>query len=854
MKMSTAQVREKFTQFFQNRSHQVVPSAPVVPHEDPTLLFVNAGMNQFKDVFLGKADRGYSTAVSVQKCLRVGGKHNDLENVGHTARHLTFFEMLGNFSFGDYSKKEAIAFSWELATQVLGMDKERIWPTVFLDDDEAYELWKQFVPQERITRLGEKDNFWSMGEVGPCGPCSELLYDRGPAFGSATSPAEDPEGERFVEFWNLVFMQYEKDIHGQMKLLPKPCVDTGAGLERLMMILQETPSVFETDVLGALIASLEKLSGVAYESEGKPAFRVVADHLRCLCFAIADGVVPSNTDRGYVLRKVLRRAVRYGRQLGFDKPFLGQLVPVLIEQMGESYPELQQGSKHMVEIITREEEAFFTTLRHGGAILSRVIEQTKNKKISGDDAFLLKDTYGLPFEEIELIAVDYGLTVDRERFVELEAEAKERSRAGRKAAHQKVESSLFEDMVSTIFVNEHEAFATVVACVKDGELVDELQAGEQGGVILDQTPFYAEGGGQVGDSGAIGSEQVEFSVRDTKRPYPGIFLHVGAVATGSVAVGDKVKAQIDRSRRKKIEANHTATHILHRVLFEVLGEHVRQSGSLVNDEHLRFDFCHHEALTDEQVIEIERRVNATVRANIEVDFYELALEEVQKRQDIRQIFGEKYGSSVRVLEVGESKELCGGTHVKRTGDIGYFRLARQMSIAAGIRRVEAFTGEAAENYSREAQRYIEQLAEVAKTAPNKLLERLVKWVEETKELERQLLALKSEKIALLTERLNVESSVVWGELGLSAKELKIAVEQITGIHPDKIVVLGAVEAQRAHLVVRTPKGSEHNAGDMLKQGLSLLDGRGGGGAEFAQGAGPRFELLHEALKTVVGGI
>ncbi|MCE2982938.1 MAG: alanine--tRNA ligase, partial [Parachlamydia sp.] len=568
--MLTQTIRRQFLEYFKKNQHSIIASSPVIPHDDPTLLFNNAGMNQFKDVFLGKSQRDYSRAATSQKCIRVGGKHNDLDNVGHTSRHLTFFEMLGNFSFGDYFKKEAIQFAWEASTEIFGFDPEKIWPTVFREDDEAFELWTKYVPAERITRFDEKDNFWAMGDTGPCGPCSELLYDRGPKFGNAAKPSEDTSGERFLEYWNLVFMQFNRLSTGIQETLPRPSIDTGAGLERVLSLKMGVESLFETDVLRGLIGQVEAVSGLTYNQhdERAPAFRVIADHMRALSFAIADGVQPSNVDRGYVLRKVLRRAVRYGRTLGLDKPFLASLLPELIHSMGENYPEIIKGRDRIAEIVALEEEAFIRTLKRGGNILNQVIEKAQaGKVITGDDAFRLKDTYGLPLEEILLIAKDTGLQVDEGRYQQLEEEARIRSRSVQKNVQQIAGENVFAEFVQkhgeTHFLGYTHAAADgqVLAIVANESFCNELNEGEEGLVILNQTPFYAEMGGQVGDKGILEGSHQSFIVDDCISPYKGVIAHQGKQVKGTLKIGDSLTAAIDRKRRQKIANNHTATHL-----------------------------------------------------------------------------------------------------------------------------------------------------------------------------------------------------------------------------------------------------------------------------------------------------
>jgi alanyl-tRNA synthetase len=868
MEQSTFEIRRRFLDYFRQQGHREVASSPVVPLDDPTLLFTNAGMNQFKDVFLGKTKRDYSRAATSQKCIRAGGKHNDLENVGHTSRHCTFFEMLGNFSFGDYFKKEAIKFAWEVSTQIFGFPEDRIYPTVFRDDDEAFDLWTAYVPAAKITRFGEKENFWAMGDTGPCGPCSELLFDRGPSYGNASAPIHDTAGERYLEFWNLVFMQYNRSSDGRMDPLPKPSIDTGAGLERVVSLIQKKNTVYETDLLRGLISAVERQSNKTYDVDSSlaPAFRVIADHLRSISFAIADGAQPSNTDRGYVLRKILRRAVRYGKQLGFDGPFMGNLVPDLIQLMGDPYQELRRCESRIVEIVTLEEEAFFRTLRRGGNMLSRVIEKAKAEKsiISGDDAFLLKDTYGLPCEEIELLAIDHGLTLEKERFECLEEEARERSKSARKACSQTAEKSIFEEILKkttpTSFVRSPrvDVSAKVVTCLKDGVVTDLLSEGEEGIVILDRTPFYAEMGGQLGDRGTLQAGGNEFTVTDTQTPFPGLIAHIGVVRAGTFRVGTAVTASIDCERRNQIEANHTATHLLHLALHEILGEHARQAGSLVSDEYLRFDFSHHKALTTDELRAVELRVNDLIRQNYPVIVSESSLEEIQKRSDVKQFFGEKYGSVVRVLEVGPSKELCGGCHAEATGTIGYFRIIGESSIAAGVRRIEAVTGHRAVIEARAPDALLEQIASQCKSTVSKLPERISALLSAQKDLELELKTLKKEKVSLLVSQLSEKEvaakTILVGVLPLLPDELKLAAEEAVKRTPHAIVVVACKDDGKAHLLVRVPQklvDAGVHAGNLLKQGLQILEGNGGGRAESAQGAGKRIDKIDDAINVIV---
>ena len=859
--MLTQEIRRKFLKYFKDRGHTVVPSSPVLPYDDPTLLFINAGMNQFKDVFLGKSVRDYTRATSSQKCIRVGGKHNDLENVGHTKRHLTFFEMLGNFSFGDYFKDEAIQFAWEVSTEVYGFDPERIWPTVFRDDDEAFELWTRYVPAERITRFPEKHNFWEMGNTGPCGPCSELLFDRGPHYGDAKNPKEDVEEERYLEFWNLVFMQFNRDESGNMGPLPKPSIDTGAGLERIVALKMDVDSIYDTDVLRDLIAQVEKVAGVKYE--GDPAFRVIADHLRSLAFAIADGVQPSNVERGYVLRKVLRRAVRYGRMLGMEEPFLAKIFPRLIVTMGEDYPEIKKAQSRIEEILTAEEEAFLRTLRRGGNILNQIIEhaQTDKRQITGEEAFKLKDTYGFPLEEILLLAKDAELTVNTKQYHNLEEEARERSRKAHKAARQVAEESLFKELGTCEFLGytETSGQGKVTAIVVDGAFVDMLEEGAEGMIILDRSPFYAEKGGQIGDTGMLKSETQLFHVTDCQPPYKGVIAHIGKMEKGNLHVGDPIIASIDTERRQKIANNHTATHLLNWALQKVLGEHIKQAGSVVEPSRLRFDFSHHKAATTKEIRQIEDLINSKIRDNLPVKWYELSYEEAQQKPEIKQFFGEKYDSVVRVIDIDYSKELCGGTHTSAVGNIGLFRIAKEGSIAAGIRRIEAVTGEEAEALSREIEEMVEEIAKKLKTQPQKLTTRIENLIEENKQLTQQLKQAKKGEMGDLVKSLvsQVETvndtPIIAQHVSIPPKELRECAELVLSGIKSGVVALGATTDDKANILVRVSEdliGKGIKAGEIIKAIAPIINGRGGGKANSAQAGGKAPDKIKDALDKI----
>lgn len=867
--MLSQEIRRSFLNYFKTQGHTIVPSSPVIPHDDPTLLFINAGMNQFKDIFLGKSKRDYTRAATTQKCIRVGGKHNDLENVGHTTRHLTFFEMLGNFSFGDYFKKEAIGYAWDVVTHVFAFDPEKIWISVYEDDDEAFSLWEKHVPQNRIIRLGEKDNFWSMGDTGPCGPCSELLYDRGSKYGSASNPKEDPSGERYFEFWNLVFMQFEKTANGKVEPLPKKSIDTGSGLERVASLKLGVETVFQTDILRGLIAAAENISGIKYDPENQelaPAFHVIADHIRSLSFAIADGVQPSNTDRGYVLRKILRRAVRYGRMIGLQRPFLADILPRLVQSMGDDFPELKSAKDRIAEILTLEEESFIRTLIRGGNLLNSIVDKAKmsHQKISGDDAFKLKDTYGFPLEEILLIAKDENLQVDLPRFEALEEEAKEKSRKAHKTAAQGFESNFFDDFTKVHTSCQFEGYqkttseARLIGIVVDGKFTDEILDGQEGLLLLDKTPFYAEMGGQVGDTGRIGKGADSFHVYDTISPYPGVIAHLGKM-TGTLRKNNSVHAVVDTSRRADIQNNHTATHLLHWALETVLGPHIKQAGSLVDAKRLRFDFSHHKPVSQAELRQIEDLVNEKIRLDIPVKTYELSYDEAQKHSEIKQFFGEKYGTKVRVVDAEFSKELCGGTHTNRTGMIGYFRIAKESSIAAGVRRIEAVSGKAAELLVRSEEDLLQSLASLLKAPVGSLNEKIEALLDENKQLST---AIKGHRKGLLKQLSDLclshketagHISLIAQEVALEADELATFAEELLRHLKSGVVALGAKVGERCQLLIAvSPDLVQKNihAVTLIKEAAPLISGGGGGKQNLAQAGGKDPQGLSKALDKV----
>lgn len=863
--MLSQDTRRAFLKYFQTQKHAIIPSSPVIPHDDPTLLFINAGMNQFKDVFLGKSKRDYTRATTTQKCIRVGGKHNDLDNVGHTTRHLTFFEMLGNFSFGDYFKKEAIAFAWEVATQVFGFDPDRIWASVYEDDDEAFALWEKHLPAKRLVRFGEKENFWAMGETGPCGPCSELLYDRGDKYGPARTPKEDSSGERYLEFWNLVFMQFEKDASGKMAPLPKKSIDTGAGLERVLSLKMGVDTVFQTDVLRSLIAQVETLSGKKYDPSNPilaPAFHVIADHIRSLSFAIGDGVQPSNTDRGYVLRKLLRRAVRYGRMLGLQKPFLADVLPRLVETMGDDFSELKTAQNRIAEILTLEEESFLRTLQRGGNLLSQVIEHSRVAKIiSGEDAFKLKDTYGFPVEEVLLIAKDEGLTVNTARIKELEEEAKEKSRKAQKKTVQEFDPNFFAEFPKTHFIGHHETEAEgkVLGIVEGGKFVNEIQEGATALVLLDKTPFYAEMGGQVGDTGTLTTGNTCFAIQDTVAPYTGVTAHMGTLHSGALRKGDKIHARVDETRRRDIQNNHTATHLLHWALQKVLGGHIKQAGSLVDADRFRFDFSHHKAVSLAELQQVEEIVNEKIRSDASVNTYELSYEEAQKRDDIKQFFGEKYGAKVRVVDIDFSKELCGGTHTARVGTIGFLKITKESSIAAGIRRIEAVTGKYAEEWVRGEEALLNELAGQLKSSIPTLPEKLKALLEENKLLAQELKMLRKEQLKSLIEPYLAKQEKA-GSIALIAEKVDVSSEDLVSLAEDLlqrlrsgVVALGNVTGERCQLLIAvSPDLVQKNvhAGALIKEAAPLIQGGGGGKNNLAQAGGKDPAGLPKALDKI----
>ena len=858
--MSATDVRSAFLEYFRELGHTVVPSSSLVPGNDPTLLFTNAGMVQFKDVFLGKEKRAYVRAVTSQRCVRAGGKHNDLENVGYTARHHTFFEMLGNFSFGDYFKREAIRYAWEFVTVRLQLDPARLWVSVYRDDDDAANIWINDigVPAERVKRLGEDSNFWAMGDTGPCGPCSEIFYDHGPHVPGGPPGSPDQDGDRYVEIWNLVFMQYERGADGTLTLLPKPSVDTGAGLERMAAVMQGVHSNYDIDLFRDLIKAAAAATGSREHSS--PSLRVIADHIRACSFLIVDGVLPSNEGRGYVLRRIIRRAVRHGYQLGQDKPFFYKIVPALVATMGDAFPELAQGADRVAGVLRQEEERFAETLAAGMLQFDARMREQSGDTVPGSLVFLLHDTYGFPPDLTADIARERSLKLDLAGY-ELEMEAqRERARAAsRFGVDQRADAQVAERSEFCGY-EAVECQGRVVALLRDGGSVDSLAAGERGEVILDRTVFYAESGGQVGDSGELlGAAATRFVVEDTQKR-GAAHSHIGRLAAGRLQVGDSVLARIDAERRAAIRLNHSATHLLHAALRKVLGTHVTQKGSLVAPDRLRFDFSHPQPLSSAERAQVEQLVNAEIRANSEAAIrmmdYESAIQ-----GGAMALFGEKYESRVRVLSMGDfSTELCGGTHVRRTGDIGIFHIVSESGVAAGVRRIEAVTGKAALDYVNRVDTLLADVAQLVHGSPDETATKVREALERIRALEKENRALK-DKLALGQGSDLAATAVDVGGVmvlatrvdGADAGALRSAVDQLKSRLGSAIVVLGSVESDSKVVLVAgvTPDQTGRvKAGELISAVAAQVGGKGGGRADFAQAGGSKPQALDEALASV----
>lgn len=864
--MKTSEIREKFLSFFESKGHQIVPSASLVPGNDPTLLFTNAGMVQFKDVFTGKETRPYNRATSSQRCVRAGGKHNDLENVGYTARHHTFFEMLGNFSFGDYFKREAIHNAWELLTQIYMLPAEKLWVTVYEEDDEAHDIWAKEigVPLERIIRIGDNeggryssDNFWQMADTGPCGPCSEIFYDHGPDIWGGPPGSPDEDGDRYIEVWNLVFMQFERDAQGNMPLLPKPCVDTGMGLERIAAVLQHVHSNYEIDLFQALIKAAARETGTIDLTDNS--LKVIADHIRACSFLIVDGVIPSNEGRGYVLRRIVRRALRHGHKLGQSGVFFHRLVADLVLQMGQAYPELAAQQDRIAQVLKQEEERFSLTLEHGMKILDAALAAVpENGRLDGQTLFTLYDTYGFPVDLTADICREREVDVDLEGFESAMARQRDQARA---AGKFKATEGLSYSGGDTRFEG-YERLQTqgqVVALYVDGTSVDSITAGQDGIVVLDVTPFYAESGGQVGDTGVLTGSASRFQVADTQKVQSGVSGHHGQLVEGTLTVGDTVDAAVDTEHRARTVRNHSATHLMHKALREVLGQHVQQRGSLVDADKTRFDFAHDAPMTDKQIAQVEQIVNAEVLRNQAVAAQTMSYDEAVQGGAVA-LFGEKYGDSVRVLDIGFSRELCGGTHVARTGDIGLFKILSEGGVAAGVRRVEAVTGENALNWVQQTDETIQHAASLLKTQPAGLSDRIVLLQNQLRTLERERDQLQSKLAASAGNDLVDKAIALPGDArllvaniaGADPKALRGMADQLKDRLKSAVVLLAAVADGKISLVggVTADLSGKVKAGELVSTVAAQLGGKGGGRPDMAMGGGTDVAALDGALAGV----
>jgi len=863
--MKSSEIRQQFLDFFASKGHQIVSSSSLVPHEDPTLLFTNAGMNQFKDVFLGFDKRPYSRATTSQKCVRAGGKHNDLENVGYTARHHTFFEMLGNFSFGDYFKRDAIKYAWELLTEVYKLPKDKLTVTVYAEDDEAYDIWTKEigVPVERVIRIGDNkgaryasDNFWMMGDTGPCGPCTEIFYDHGPQHwgGPPGSPEED--GDRFIEIWNNVFMQFNRDEAGVMHPLPKPSVDTGMGLERISAVLQGVHANYEIDLFQALLkAAARETSDADMDS---PSLKVLADHIRACSFLIADGVIPGNEGRGYVLRRIIRRAIRHGYKLGARAAFFHKMVPDLVAEMGAAYPELEKNQHKVIATLKQEEDRFFETIEHGMAILEGELKALGEGGVfNGETAFKLHDTYGFPLDLTQDICREHKITVDAAAFDAAMARQKEQARA---AGKFKMAANLDYSGPATTFhgYDTLEYKANVLALYKDGAAVNQLNEGEMGVVVLDDTPFYAESGGQVGDRGALQSVHGIFAVEDTQKIQATVFGHHGVVKTGTITVGNGVAAKVDVLARQRTMRNHSATHLLHKALREVLGEHVQQKGSQVDPDKTRFDFVHNQPMSDAEIRKVESIVNGEILANAATECRVLPIAEAQKLGAMM-LFGEKYGDEVRVLDIGSSRELCGGTHVSRTGDIGLFKITAEAGVAAGVRRVEAVTGDNALALVQQQQAMLDGAAAAFKAPVGEVPGKIAQVLENVRALEKELARLKSKLAASQGDDLVSQAAEVKGARVLAAtldgadiNGLRETMDKLKDKLKSAAIVLASVADGKVTLIagVTADLTGKVKAGELVNIVAQQVGGKGGGRPDMAQAGGTQPENLAAALASV----
>ena len=867
LNMSVADIRRTFLEYFAERGHTVVESSPLVPGNDPTLMFTNSGMVQFKDVFLGTDKRPYVRATSVQACLRAGGKHNDLENVGYTARHHTFFEMLGNWSFGDYFKRDSLKWAWELLTQVYGLPAERLLATVYAEDDEAYDIWTQDIglPPERVIRIGDNkggryksDNFWMMADTGPCGPCSEIFYDHGPEIPGGPPGSPDEDGDRFIEIWNNVFMQFEMAEDGSVSPLPAPCVDTGMGLERLAAILQGVHSNYDIDLFDHLIKAAARETGCS--DLHNPSLKVIADHIRATAFLVVDGVIPSNEGRGYVQRRIVRRAIRHGYKLGQKRAFFHKLVPDLVALMGDAYPRLKEQAQRVMDILKTEEERFYETLANGMEILDSALAGGA-KTLDGEVAFKLHDTYGFPLDLTQDVCRERSVEVDVAGFNAAMGQQKSQARA---AGKFKMDKALEYSGAANTFVGYSDLrhAATVVALYKDGVAVGALEAGQVGVVVLDTTPFYSESGGQVGDAGVLLAGSHQFAVEDTQKIKADVFAHHGVLQSGVLKVGDAVDAIVDVDRRMATARNHSATHLMHKALREVLGDHVQQKGSLVDAEKTRFDFTHNAAVSDEQIRDIERRVNAEIMANAATQARVMDIESA-KSTGAMMLFGEKYGESVRVLDVGSSRELCGGTHVSRAGDIGFFTITAEGGVAAGVRRIEAVTGAVALNYVQGMESTLGGVAGTLRVTPHEVPARVGAMMDQVRELEKELNALKGRLASVQGDEM-VEKAVDVGGVkvlsaslnGADAKALRDTMDKLKDKLKSAVIVLGTAQGDKVQLAagVTSDLVGRVKAGELVSMVAQQVGGKGGGKPDMAMAGGTQPEALPQALDSVLAWV
>jgi alanyl-tRNA synthetase len=861
--MTSNEIRQRFLDFFASKGHTIVPSSPLVPGNDPTLLFTNAGMVQFKDVFLGLESRPYVRAASSQRCVRAGGKHNDLENVGYTARHHTFFEMLGNFSFGDYFKRDAIHYAWEFLTQDLKLPTEKLWVTVYQDDDEAYDLWANEigVPKERIVRIGDNkgakyasDNFWQMGDTGPCGPCTEIFFDHGPEIPGGPPGSPDEDGDRYIEIWNNVFMQFNRDEAGVLHPLPKPSVDTGMGLERISAVMQHVHSNYEIDLFQALIKAAARETGCS--DMNSPSLKVIADHIRACAFLIVDGVIPGNEGRGYVLRRIIRRALRHGHKLGQSQPFFHKLVADLAAVMGEAYPELRQAQNRVTETLLQEEIRFGETLQHGMTLLEQALAGGA-KVLDGETAFRLYDTYGFPLDLTADVCRERGIGVDEAGF----NAAMERQREQARAAGKFKAAGTLEYSGQPTSFHGYDSLnveaASITAIYVEGSEARQISAGQAGVIVLDSTPFYAESGGQVGDTGLLEANGTRFEVSDTQKIRTDVFGHQGRLVQGTLKVGDKLAARVDGLRRARTMRNHSATHLMHKALRQVLGEHVQQKGSLVDPDKTRFDFAHTGPLTSEQIRQVETLVNAEILQNQATQARVLPMDEARKLGAMM-LFGEKYGDTVRVLDIGSSRELCGGTHVARTGDIGLFKIVMEGGVAAGVRRVEAVTGDNALAYLQNLDSQLHQAAATLKAQPSELPQKIAQIQDQVKSLERELARLKGKMAATQGADLAAQA-VTAGEVKILAAQIEgdaQALRETADKLRDKLqpcaLVLGSVADGKVSLVAMVSSGltSRIKAGELVNFVAGQIGGKGGGRPDMAQAGGTEPDKLPSALASV----